>query len=253
MIDDEEWKKNIEAKLLAMKQELESKIDQSNVEIIQHQQNEKILREQRKSQGRSFKTYMINADNSDPEAACVESAKAGDLETAFLIALRHIETTTNIKSDKKEIENKATLAYAESLFERLNIISNEQIKESTKNLKQSIETLFSEMYEELEETKSEIELNVSKMESRVSSLQIQVYEYALSSKPQKKEIKNQVFGEKQSHAPISERNEQFHRQFLRSRAANKGNSNIYPEKNFDVVITPTKKPVKHVLSARTDE
>ena len=127
-ISDEEWIKSIEAQLSEMKRELAMKLDKSSIEVIHHQQEEKLRRIKR---GTTFRmtSYEPTDKNDDPEIHSLQAIKAGDLETAFFLTLRFIESISKTKSNKSEIKQKTTLDYADSLFNRLSIVNNEQIRE----------------------------------------------------------------------------------------------------------------------------
>ena len=238
-LNDEEWTKSIEAQLSEMRRELAMKLDKSSIEVVHHQQEEKLRRMKKNIDKRNY--YETTNENTDPEIHALQAIKVGDLETAYFLTLRFIETTSNMKSNKDEIAQKTTLEYANSLFNRLSVVNNEQIRESTNNLKASIEELFSGIYKEFDEVKTQVEENVQKMETRVQNLQNQVRLYGLIMSPSKPKTDDlQVFGEQKSKPPLTNRKTSYHRQFMKSQQVNRKLSNNHPDPDLDFVLTSCK-------------
>jgi hypothetical protein len=110
----------------------------------------------------------------DTERICYESAESGDLRLAFSAILRHINTIAQTKADRNDITGKTTLAYTDSLFNRMAVISCRQIESSTAELASALAARIDSLSKEFTDLRDVIETKVVNLEADVLDLEDQV-------------------------------------------------------------------------------
>lgn len=175
-----EWQASVDIQLEEMKKQLQEKADRVTAEQISRKQEENI----NKLIILSPESANTNRPKSDigPERICLECVDVGDLNTAFSTILRHIDSTAQGKAEKADVLGKATREYADSLFDRLSVISNQQIREMTEGLQSVLEARINGLLDQFTQVQVDINQRLDQTESSIYQLSQSVNDYSLTAK-----------------------------------------------------------------------
>jgi len=161
----EDWKKQVIEDLANLRKTVSQKADKSMIEQISRNQEEK----NRKSISSDF--VLKPKSITDPERVCRECVENGEIESAFLTAIRYIESISATKADIESVGDKATREYVESLFERLSVINRQQIADANSTLRDTIEARLNELTHEFDSFSKSIAERVSRCECAVAEME----------------------------------------------------------------------------------
>ena len=161
---NEELKTQILEELGNLRKQINEKADRSTVEqILRYYQ----------IKNKNFKNdfHSLPKNIPDPERICKECVENGELELAFMTAIRYFESILATKAEINEVSDKATRNYVESMFERLDIINRQQIKDSNLILRETIEEKLNNLSKEFDNISKSINERVFKCENDILYLQ----------------------------------------------------------------------------------
>lgn len=175
-----DWQAKIDIKLDEMKKQLQEKADRVTAEQISRRQEENIS----KLLILSPESSSTNHPKTDigPERICLECVDVGDLNTAFSTILRHIDSTAQGKAEKKDVLGIATRAYADSLFDRLSVISNQQLREMTEGLQNVLEARINNLMDQFTQIQEDIYQRMDQTENSIDQLNQSISDYSLIAK-----------------------------------------------------------------------
>lgn len=182
-----DWQANVDIQLEEMKKQLQEKADRVTAEQISRKQEENI----NKLLILSPETFNTNHHKSDigPERVCLECVDVGDLNTAFSTILRHIDSTAQGKAEKEDVSEKATREYADSLFERLSVISNQQTREMTEGLQSILEARINGLITQFSQVQEDISRRLEQTEYSIYQLNQSMNDYSTQAKQRQPRLK----------------------------------------------------------------
>lgn len=163
-----DWQTNVEKEIEIMSKQLQVKADRLLTEQILRQQTENI----KKLQAFTSDTTIISQNHDDvgPERVCYECVEVGDLSTAFTTILRYIDKTAKTKAESKDVNSMATKSYADSLFERLSVISNQKVRDMTEGLQKALESRLDELMNQFDTVQRDINQKLNATEYNIYQL-----------------------------------------------------------------------------------
>ena len=183
-----EWQSNIEIELEKMKQELSKKADRVTAEQISRQQDEKISKLRNISPEFNVPTPQQRIEIG-PERVCSECVEIGDLNTAFSTILSYIDTTAETKAERKDVNEKATIKYSNQLYDRLSIISQQQLTEVTDNLQKVLDEKISGLIDQFNFIRDDINQRVKQSEYNIYQLNKSIEKFANFTKKRQPRFK----------------------------------------------------------------
>ena len=165
--EEENWEQKIINEIKALKKTVDNKVEKSVVDQIARYQEEILSMRNANFQ----RLDILENRTKDPETICHDCIDNDDMESAFLTILRYIETISNTKAESILVDTKASVQYADSLFNRLNVISRQQITEANTQLKESLESRLNTLVDEFAQFSSAIEKRVRYCESEINKLE----------------------------------------------------------------------------------
>lgn len=170
-MSDSDWKSDLMNQVAELRRIIATKADSSSVEkIIRNQEN--ILQQQKDSEEGSVKSYR--RFETDAERTCLECIDNEDFETAFLTVLRYIDDVTSTKAELNTIDGKASKAYVESLFDRLNAMYRQQIAESNAELRNTLETRLENISKQFDFLSQNITKRIETCESDIQNIDLYI-------------------------------------------------------------------------------
>ncbi|OHT11812.1 hypothetical protein TRFO_18597 [Tritrichomonas foetus] len=176
-----DWQARVDLELEAMKKELLKKADRQVAEQISRQQDENINKYRSIAQEPADLTIQQKTEDG-PERVCYECVEAGDLNTAFSTILRYIDSTAQTKAERKDVTGKATNSYAKSLFDKLSVITHQQINEMTDGLQKALESRIDNLMNQFTFIQSDINKRIDRTELNIYQLSESVHEYSILNK-----------------------------------------------------------------------
>lgn len=119
-----EWCKKIQEELIKIRKETSNKADMSLIEQIERQE---VDRKRLFAKAKNAPTTIKSNDST--MKVCDGYVESGDIDKAFLTVLRYIENISNTKANSEEIKEKATRSYVESLFQKVDIMNQQQLSQ----------------------------------------------------------------------------------------------------------------------------
>ncbi|EAX98281.1 hypothetical protein TVAG_018170 [Trichomonas vaginalis G3] len=174
MIELDEDQKELVEKIENMRIEIEGKADKLAVEQIERYQMELI----NIKKGEKSRLQVLEKSSRDPELICHDCIDNDDMETAFLTVLRYIEIILGTKAESQLVEEKSSIEYVETLFDRLNVMSRQQISDSNAMLKNVLETRLNKLFDNFTDFSTKVTTRLNKCEAEISHLE----DMALNSK-----------------------------------------------------------------------
>lgn len=174
----DEWQRQFLQDLRDLKSQISTKAEKSLTDQIERSQGEKI-RLLAGGTNMQSSNFLLDA-YSDSERACMESVESGDLRTAFSTILRYIDTIAADKAERTHVDEKADSEYADQLFQRLGMISKQQIDDTTGSLRAALEERLHFLEDEFASLKNDIETAVTETETSIAQLEYDVSQYGIA-------------------------------------------------------------------------
>lgn len=174
MIELDPEQQQLVEKITNMRIEVEGKADKLAVEQIERYQVE-LINMKKSDQAR---LQVLEKSSRDPELICHDCIDNDDLETAFLTVLRYIEIILGTKAESKLVEEKSSNEYVEKLFDKLNVMSRQQLDESNRMLKNVLEQRLNKLINEFDDFSKKVSVRLEKCDDEIANLEFM----ALNSK-----------------------------------------------------------------------
>ena len=165
--EEEPWEQRIVSEIQSLKEIVDQKAEKSVVDQISRYQDE--IFNLRKSN--SERVDLVEKNTTDPEIICHDCIENGDIESAFLTILRYVETISATKAESILVEDKASKVYVDSLFNRLNVITRQQITEANAKLKDKLEARLNSMVNEFDQFSAAVEKRMRYCEMEIIKLE----------------------------------------------------------------------------------
>ena len=172
----EDWCRKIQETLAQIRREISNKADKSLVEQIKRQEVEK----KRVFSKVKLSPADVGTNNESTAKICNEMVEKGDLDTAFLSVLRHIENISQTKADADEIYEKATRDYVEQLFDELDTMNRDKLLNKSKVMNQTIEQRLQEITDQFDSFAEEIENRLDNCSDNLVAIEQQISDLSTS-------------------------------------------------------------------------
>lgn len=174
-MNEEEWRNKIREQLAQMRKSISSKADRSMVEQIKRQELEK---NRYKNSASPILATTVNKGENSPERICENCVETGDLDTAFLIILRYIESISNSKADIEESNDKAERNYVEKLFDRVNLMNRQKMAEMHDGIQLKVDSSLQQLTYEFEDFSNTIKSQMITSELLLSQLEHSIEKFS---------------------------------------------------------------------------
>ena len=164
---EETWEQKIVREIKNLQSIVELKADKPVVDQI-HRYQDEVLNLRKSNADR---VDLIEKNTTDPEIICHDCIDNGDIESAFLTVLRYVETVSATKAESIMVEDKASRVYVENLFNRLNVITRQQITEANAKLKEKLESRLDSLVNEFDQFSTAVEKRMRYCEMEIIKLE----------------------------------------------------------------------------------
>ena len=165
--EDLSWEEKIIREIKNLKNVVESKADKNVVDQI-HRYQDEVLNLRKSNTDR---VGLLDKSTTDPEIICHDCIDNGDMESAFLTVLKYVETVSATKAESIMVEDKASRAYVDNLFNRLNVITRQQITEANSQLKQKLQSRLNSLVNEFDQFSAAVEKRMRYCEMEIIKLE----------------------------------------------------------------------------------
>lgn len=201
------WQQQIEQEIENIIFRVSQKVDRISAEAIERMQEETI---HKLTLTENMDDLASNMDtDADAERICLECVQAGDLNAAFATILRYIDSISQMKAERVDVNGKATTTYIDDLFKRLGSLTRQQLEDSTKGLERALEARIQALEDEFVTMKNDIETQVTDAEQSITDLEDTVWQY-ISMVDQNSLLKSRSMSKTKENILLLPRERQFH-------------------------------------------
>jgi cysteinyl-tRNA synthetase len=165
--DIDAWIDHFTQELENLKYRMSFKVRRSTLEQIswRQQRQRAALSDSPPEQNRNLPT------SSDSERMCLEFVESGELNLAFSAMLEYFDAIAGTKAERNDVTGTATQAYAESLVDRLSLISGQQIDEVMDHLNRELTAKVDSLVAAFTDMRDSIEIKMIDLENEIVGLE----------------------------------------------------------------------------------
>jgi hypothetical protein len=109
--------------------------------------------------------------SSDYERMCLEFVESGELSLAFSTILEYVDALAATKAERNDVTGTATQVYADSLADRLSLISGQQIDEAMSHLTTELTAKVDSLVATFADMRDSIEVKMIDLENEIVDLE----------------------------------------------------------------------------------